>query len=82
MGCFLFHPVSALAIPDDKQMFEAETAEFIGGAIKVADDQASGRYLVSLTKAGDGIILATLFRIHTTKKAADISIFPRSNNPF
>ena len=38
-----------------KQTFEAESAELVGGASKVADDAASGGYLVSLTKAGDGI---------------------------
>ncbi len=38
-----------------KHIFEAESAKLIGGALKVADDMASGGYLVSLTKAGEGI---------------------------
>jgi len=37
-----------------KQTVEAETAELIGGASKVTDSAASGGYLVSLTKSGQG----------------------------
>ena len=38
-----------------KHTFEAESAGLVGGASKVADDAASGGYLVSLTKAGESI---------------------------
>ena len=36
-------------------MFEAEAAQLVGGASKVADSTASGGYLVGLTNAGIGI---------------------------
>ncbi|MGA2542570.1 MAG: alpha-L-fucosidase [Verrucomicrobiota bacterium] len=36
-------------------MFEAEAAELIGGASKVADGAASGGYLVGLSKPGQGV---------------------------
>ena len=38
-----------------KHTSEAESAELIGGASKVVDDVASGGYLISLTKPGDGL---------------------------
>jgi alpha-L-fucosidase len=44
----------------EKRTFEAESAESIGGASKVADQAASGGYSVSLIKPGDGIRFAGL----------------------
>ena len=41
--------------PADKHIFEAESGKLVGGALKVADDMASGGYLISLTKLGEGI---------------------------
>jgi hypothetical protein len=46
---------------------EAESAELVGGASKVADDVASGGYLISLTKPGDGIKFTDL---HAASKLA------------
>jgi alpha-L-fucosidase len=43
-----------------KHTFEAESASLIGGTSKVADSEASGGYLVSLTKPNDGIRLSGL----------------------
>ncbi len=43
-----------------KQIYEAEAAELINGAIKLNAGQASGGYLVSLTNPGDGIIFNQL----------------------
>jgi len=39
---------------------EAESAESVGGASRVADGEASGGYLVGLTKAGQGIRFTSL----------------------
>ena len=47
-GYLLFLSASDSAIAGEKQTFEGEGAEFIGGASKVADGAASGGYLVSL----------------------------------
>jgi len=44
----------------DKNIFEAESAELVGGASRLADAAASGDYLVSLTKPGDGIKFRSL----------------------
>ncbi len=51
----LLFSVSNFAIAAEKQTFEAETAELIGDAIKVADSAASGDYLVSLAKPGQSV---------------------------
>ncbi len=37
-----------------KQILDAEKAELTGGALKVADKSASGGYLISLSKSGEG----------------------------
>jgi alpha-L-fucosidase len=50
-----------------KYTVEAESAELIGGTSKVVDDIASGGYLISLTKAGDGIKFSG---IHAASKLA------------
>ena len=47
-------------IAAEKHTYEAESAKLIGGASKVADKEASGGYLVSLTKPDDGIRFAGL----------------------
>lgn len=39
----------------DKKIFEVENAELLGGASIVTDTSASGGYLVTLPKSGDGI---------------------------
>jgi alpha-L-fucosidase len=46
---------SVFAYTGKKQIIEAETAKGIGGASTVADNSASGKYLVSLTKTGQSI---------------------------
>ena len=56
----LLFAVSTSAIAAEKDMFEAETAELIAGASKVADTTASGDNLVSLTKSGEGIKFTNL----------------------
>ena len=43
-----------------KHTFEAENAKSIKGVVKVADSAAHGGYLISLTKAGQGIRLTNL----------------------
>ncbi len=45
----------ASAIAVENQMFEAESAELIGGAFKAADASASGGYLVGLSNPGQGV---------------------------
>jgi len=39
----------------DKKIFEVENAELLGGASIVSDKSASGGYLVTLSKSGDGV---------------------------
>ena len=51
----LFNNIS-LAQNQEKKVLEAEKAELIGGAVKVADEGASGEQLVSLTKPGHGVM--------------------------
>jgi len=55
VGSLLTFSASASAIAAEKHMFEAEAAELIGGASKVADGAASGGYLVGLSKPGQGV---------------------------
>ena len=43
------------AIAADTRTFEAEAANRIGGAVKVSDRGASGKFTVELSKASDGI---------------------------
>jgi alpha-L-fucosidase len=50
----------AADIAAEKRIFEAESAEPIGGASKVADGEASGGRLVGLTKPDDGIRFTNL----------------------
>src|SRR6186713_991865 len=48
---FLFSS-SAFANNNEKKIFEAENAKAVGGASKLTDNSASGKYLANLTKAG------------------------------
>jgi alpha-L-fucosidase len=43
-----------------KHTFEAESAKLIGGASKLADKEASGGFLISLSKSDDGIRFTSL----------------------
>jgi len=52
---FLLFSTFTSAIAAKKHTFEAESGKLIGGASKVADSEASGGFLVSLIKQGDGI---------------------------
>jgi len=45
---------------NQKHIIEGEAANATGGAKKVEDNSASGRYLVSLSKPGDGLIFSNL----------------------
>ena len=54
VGNLLSLAASTLAIAAEKQTFEAEGAELVGGASKIHDGAASGGYLVSLSKPGQG----------------------------
>jgi hypothetical protein len=60
VGCVLLFFASTSVIAAQKHMFEAQAAEFVGGASKVAVSATSGGYLVSLTKPGQGVKFATL----------------------
>jgi alpha-L-fucosidase len=51
---------SASADTGKKQIIEAENAKAIGGASKLADNSASGKYLASLTKAGQYLTFTNL----------------------
>jgi alpha-L-fucosidase len=52
---FLLFNAFTSAVAAKKSTFEAESASLIGGASKVTAKEASGGYLVSLTKPEDGI---------------------------
>ncbi len=54
----LVAPISAVAA--EKRTFEAEATEVVGEASTVADDTASGGYLVGLTGTGQGVRFAGL----------------------
>ncbi len=55
VGFLLFFAGSTSAIAAEQHVFEAEAAKSIGSAPRVADDAASGGYLVSLTSAAQGL---------------------------
>ena len=55
VGSLLTFSALTSAIAADMQTFEAETAESVGGASKVADGGASQNASVGLSKADDGI---------------------------
>jgi alpha-L-fucosidase len=52
--------ISITNLVAEEHVFEAESAQSIGGAFKVADATASGGCLVGLTKPGEGIRFAGL----------------------
>jgi hypothetical protein len=52
-GLLLSLPFSSFAYNGENHIMEAETGKSLNGAYKVADGSASGKYLVSLTKAGE-----------------------------
>src|ERR1039457_6806476 len=54
VGCLLTLTAPASAIATEKQVFEAEAAELIGGASQAADGAASGGFLVDLSQPGQG----------------------------
>jgi hypothetical protein len=55
IGLLLLLSASTSAIIAEKRTFEAEDAETVGGASRVPGSAASGGYLVSLTKPGQGL---------------------------
>jgi alpha-L-fucosidase len=54
-GMLIVFPTSVFAIEQNNQILEAEKAEIIGKASKVADKSASGSYTVCLNKTGQAI---------------------------
>lgn len=54
----IFFSTSAFA--GKRHILEAEAATVIGGTKKVGDDSASGKYVVSLRRPGDGLLFAGL----------------------
>lgn len=52
--------ISTAAQVSKKHVIEGKDANVIGGAKKVGDNSAFGRYLVSLSKPGDGLIFSNL----------------------
>jgi len=60
VASLLLLSASASALAAEKRTYEAEAAEPIGEASKVADGAASGGYLVSLAKPGQGVKFAGL----------------------
>ncbi|MGO8678641.1 MAG: alpha-L-fucosidase [Limisphaerales bacterium] len=59
-GFFTIIAASYSTIAAEEHVFEAEAAQPIGGAIRVADATASEGYLVGLTKPGEGVRFAGL----------------------
>jgi alpha-L-fucosidase len=59
-GLILLFFVSTSSITSEKHVYEAEAAEAIGGASKVADNKASKGYLVSLTGPGQAVKFVNL----------------------
>ena len=66
-GLLILFSCSTFNYDGDKNIFEAESAELVGDASKVADNAALGGYLVSLTKPGEGIKFTGL---HAASKLA------------
>jgi alpha-L-fucosidase len=54
-GYLITSSASISALAAEKHEFEAEAAQSVGGASKVADRAASGGYLLGLTKPEDGV---------------------------
>jgi alpha-L-fucosidase len=60
IGSFFLISAFISALAADRQTFEAQAGELVGGASKLADGAASGGYLVNLTKPGQGVRFAGL----------------------
>jgi alpha-L-fucosidase len=60
LGLILLFFVSTSSITSEKHVYEAEAAETIGGASKVADSKASKGYLASLTGPGQAVKFVNL----------------------
>jgi alpha-L-fucosidase len=77
---FVLFAASTSAIATETCMLEAESAEPVGGASKVADDTASGGYLIGLTGVEQGIKLTGLPAVnelairYASVKAGTISV--------
>ncbi len=54
-GFLIFFAASASALAAERHVFEAESADPVGSAPKMADSTASGGYLVGLTSDGQGL---------------------------
>ena len=59
-GIVILLSSSVHAYTGDKQIIEAEKAKAVGGASKLADNSASGKYLTSLTKAGQAVTFTNI----------------------
>jgi alpha-L-fucosidase len=59
LSLLLFN-ASTSDIANKTRKFEAESAKLIGGASKLADKEASGGFLISLSKSDDGIRFTSL----------------------
>ena len=65
----------------EKQILEAEKAKLTGGALKVSDKSASGGYVISLTRPGEGVQFtdipeaAKLAIRYASVKVGTISVF-------
>jgi len=60
ISLLLLISVSTFADRSKNYIIEGEAAEAIGGATKLGDDSASGKYMASLNKPGDGLIFSDL----------------------
>jgi alpha-L-fucosidase len=60
IGFLFLLSFSASAYHGKKQIIEAENAKIVGGTSKLADNSASGKYLVRLTKFGQAIVFTNL----------------------
>jgi alpha-L-fucosidase len=59
-GLILLFFVSTSSITSEKHVYEAENAESINGALRIADSRASKGYLVSLTGPGQAVKFGNL----------------------
>lgn len=60
VGFLIISVACTSAIAAEKRIFEAEAADLVGSAPKVADSAASGGHLVSLTGSGQGLTFTGL----------------------
>jgi alpha-L-fucosidase len=59
-GSLLAFPAFSAATMPDSGTIEAEAASLVGGASRITDNEASGGYLVSLTKPGEAVTFTKL----------------------